>query len=659
MPFKGDYDSAKIYSILNDKPDSIENKHDDVPTGIEQFILNCLEKKRDCRYQSFDCVFEDLKCIAIARDSGEGNLAIQPLHKNVGKVKTFAVVSMAAIFMVILAIIVLLIIPKRLKRPRIIGSGYLTKSASFVTFDPQLSPDGSRVAYSSDENGNFDVWIKQLASGQKINLTGDYNGVDGIMRWSPDGEWLAFVSARDGGGIFLISEYGGVIKKLVSLSYEKIRLICWSPDGKKLAYNLDGKLFIVPVEGGNPREIRLPHAVRFGPTWSSRSDRLVYTSYDQIWTVALDGSSPAPVVQKHGDYLGPPLWSHDGRRIYFKWKRGEVRDIWWIAVDENGKPYSEVQPLTSGLNIGSFSFSHNGMKLTYGTIEYQHNLSFIPITNDRIMSSDDVEQITFEKWYTHPQVNVMSMSPDYEWIALITESGGDYQVWIVQKTGESMRQITNDSTNKLGARWAPRGDRILYSGNGAIFSVSIKGGPATQLFSDSTFCAFPALSPDGKLIAFIKNQRGNRELWMALYNGGNAEQLTSNGTDNYDPIWSPDSSLISFGSDVSGAHDLYFLLVETKIAKRVTMFDSPSRIGHAWSPDGKKVYVNYQSEPNPFSRCIVEINVQNGFTRSLFECNNSTIQNSLQRAITTDGENIYFIKEYHAGNTWVADIVYE
>ncbi|MBL9187589.1 MAG: PD40 domain-containing protein [Opitutaceae bacterium] len=109
--------------------------------------------------------------------------------------------------------------------------------------DPQVSPDGTRVAYVvtevlKDENRtNADIWITQAdGSGATRKLTASRKR-DASPRWSPDGKWIAFESARDGETqIFLLpADGGGEARKLTSLSTGASQPV-WAPDGKSLAF---------------------------------------------------------------------------------------------------------------------------------------------------------------------------------------------------------------------------------------------------------------------------------------------------------------------------------------------------------------------------------------------------------------------------------------
>ena len=658
LPFRSEYDSAILYAILNEKPEAIKEKRADVPIEIENVIFKCLYKDREIRYPSCDEILNNLKKFTGASGSEKIATPMKRTRKKSKKIKTIISMTAGLSFILLALFVFVLIFQKKLKDPRIVNIRPLFASTAVMQIAPKLSPDGTRVLYDSDQAGNLDIWVMQLVSGAKRNLTEDFDGIDGSPIWSPDGEFIAFSSSREGGGIFVTSEFGGTVRRIVSLSLKDFRGLSWSPDGKKMAYNLAGKIYIVPAEGGKPIEVNLSHSVRLGPTWFPNSDRLAYVPYEQVWSVGLDGSSPMLMLNKPG-LLFPPTWSGDGKYIFFKWNRRGMRDIWWATADKSGNLNGEIKPLSSGLNIGNFSISNDGLKLVYGTIDYQHNIYSLPIHKNGVLSLADAKPITNEKWYL-PKETVLSLSTDLQWIAFNIWRGGYNQIWIVQKNGENLRQVTDDSTVNWGGRWGPDGEHIIYPSNGKMYKISIKGGPASAMaLPDTADQTWFSWSPDKKKIAFMSNRTGNLDVWLMPANGGKEEQLTTHKENDYCPLWSPDGNVISFGSDRSGSHEIYLYSVASGEIRKLTSVDSPDYIGYDWSLDGKKIYINYQPGENRFSRTISEVSVRDGSMRMIFESKRSTFQDILGIGVITDGESVYFMKQHHGGESWIADLVYE
>jgi serine/threonine protein kinase len=204
VPFQGNYEQAVTYAILNEEPKKIEN----IQSELGQIVKKLLIKNPNERYQNMENMLTDLKSL---------NKADHLLLKKRGFPKStyrFLFYTLAVLFL-----LVLIIITYRLTRSeeeiglQIIHTTPLT-TAPGLEQDPTWSPDGTRIAYTSDESGNMDIWVRQITAGQRINLTKDHMGYDGKPVWSPDGEWIAFISQRDGGGIYIVPTIGGYLNEL-------------------------------------------------------------------------------------------------------------------------------------------------------------------------------------------------------------------------------------------------------------------------------------------------------------------------------------------------------------------------------------------------------------------------------------------------------------
>jgi Tol biopolymer transport system component/DNA-binding winged helix-turn-helix (wHTH) protein len=185
---------------------------------------------------------------------------------------------------------------------------------------PQFSPDGRRVAFSSDRSGSSQIWTCNADGSDQKPLTAFVDHfVTGTPRWSPDGKWIAFDSNHgDVTDIFIIPSDGGEPRRLTD-GVTVNSLPSWSADGKWIYFcsrrSGPRQLWKIPVAGGAPVQI-----TRDGgwESWAT-SKAVFYTKkrrFGGIWSVPLDGG-PETVVPELADVPGHRYWMATERGIWF------------------------------------------------------------------------------------------------------------------------------------------------------------------------------------------------------------------------------------------------------------------------------------------------------------------------------------------------------
>jgi Tol biopolymer transport system component len=222
-----------------------------------------------------------------------------------------------------------------------------------VVDSPAISLRGNRLAYevvSSDTN----VWRYSLPAAkggaEPVKLIAS-TLLDSEARISPDGSRVAFSSTRSGRReIWTCDRDGSNLLRLTSLEAS-----CgsprWSPDGRRIAFDSDLKgnwdVFVVGAEGGPPRALTQTEGEDSRPSWS-HDGRWIYFgssrsgSY-QVWKVSPEGGD-AVQVTRGGGYN--PLESPDGRFLYFA-KGPTERGIWRLPVE--GGEEAAVLPELAGV----------------------------------------------------------------------------------------------------------------------------------------------------------------------------------------------------------------------------------------------------------------------------------------------------------------------
>jgi TolB protein len=216
---------------------------------------------------------------------------------------------------------------------------------------PAWSPDGTRLLFESELDKNFEIYVAgvDLAAcdlqapaciSAPIRLT-DHPAVDSYPTWSPDGRQIAFQSNRDGNfDIFVVPVIGpGLVGPAPGERLEPLNLTrdpagdwfpAWSPDGRYLAFESDRdhnrEIYILDLEAGLDPPIRLTAhtATDTAPRWSPDGQSILFVSNrshdDEIYLAAFDGQ-PARTIRNLTNRPGSernPLWSPDGRQIAFE-----------------------------------------------------------------------------------------------------------------------------------------------------------------------------------------------------------------------------------------------------------------------------------------------------------------------------------------------------
>ncbi|MET0625288.1 MAG: DPP IV N-terminal domain-containing protein [Pyrinomonadaceae bacterium] len=426
---------------------------------------------------------------------------------------------------------------------------------------PRFSPDGKWVAFSSDRNGNLDVYLIPAAGGTVKQLT-SHSGDDTVLNWSPDGRSILFSSNR--GEHFLpllytVSVDGGMA---VSAGADSGVQASFSPDGRRLAYNQKSQAYWRKFYRGSYQSdvmIADVAAKKFSnltdfegmdswPMWA-RDGNIYFVSdregngLTNIWRVPESGGKAERVTSfKSGDVRWPAI-SADGRVIVFEHdfqvskldvSSKRVTPLRFDINAETGESLSEVRSFNS--EVDDYDLAPNSRRVA---VSVHGEVFTVPV------EEGDMRQITDSPWRDRD----VTYSPDGKWLAYVSDRSGREEMYVsaVDGAGEP-RKLTDLDALKTGHRWSPDSTQLAYT------------------------------SSDGKLRVLTVADGQSRELSASRY--GNI------GT----PVWSPDGKWLAYSKpDVSRTTDIYLVPSTGGEEKKVT-FDSFSEAGPRFSPDGRKLY---------------------------------------------------------------------
>ena len=214
------------------------------------------------------------------------------------------------------------------------GETNLTRNPA-IDQSPAWSADGSQIAFVSDRDGRMDIWAMNWDGTNQHKVTsGDPTSGDYEPTWSPDGSEIAFRSTRGGGShIWILDVATGAVHQLTA---ETSDAPAWSPDGSRIAYDGGGEIRVIDATGANDHQLTYCDCTgpAGSPTWSRDGSFLIFGRYDDDWQttnvrrlyyVSADGGQGIPVTTGayHYDH---PAFSPDGSLLLFQRQDGAFGD---------------------------------------------------------------------------------------------------------------------------------------------------------------------------------------------------------------------------------------------------------------------------------------------------------------------------------------------
>ncbi|MHB0857783.1 MAG: DPP IV N-terminal domain-containing protein [Anaerolineae bacterium] len=204
---------------------------------------------------------------------------------------------------------------------------------------PMWSPDGRRIAFVSDRDGNREIYVMNANGSDQMNITSD-GADDWTPSWSPDGQRIAFASFRDGNWEIYVMDAGGTNVTRLTRNTAADYAPGWSPDGEQLAFasNRNGNpdIYLMQADGSGQVRFTEDPATDQAPAWSPDGERLLWESYREnnmeIYAALPDGSdlqnlSQDSLADDHGG-----TWSPWGDQIAYCSNRDGGWDIFTLDM---------------------------------------------------------------------------------------------------------------------------------------------------------------------------------------------------------------------------------------------------------------------------------------------------------------------------------------
>jgi len=235
--------------------------------------------------------------------------------------------------------------------------------------DPRISPDGGRIVYERHSNDimtdstRSNLWVVDVDGGRhRPVVSGAVQAVS--PRWSPDGDRIAWLQPADTGTAIMLRWMNGGETAEVATVRDAPEELSWSPDGRWLVFQMPVAAETEPLaearsgpEGSTWSEpVRVFDAARY----KRDGEGFIEEAYTHIFVVPADGGTPRQLTSGDYDHLGPFSWSADGSRLYFSANRSDdweykpvESDIWSVSVVDGelvrvtDRPGGEYEPVVA------------------------------------------------------------------------------------------------------------------------------------------------------------------------------------------------------------------------------------------------------------------------------------------------------------------------
>ena len=437
---------------------------------------------------------------------------------------------------------------------------------------PLYSPDGKSLAFNSTRTGNGDIYVLNLETGKLNRLTYD-DGNDELNAWSKDGKYLYFSSSsRDISGmrdVYRVKVSGGTPMTVSNDRYVAEFQPAPAPDGQSVA-------FVARGVGANQ-------------WWRNGRSHL---DESELWLLK-DGATPSYTkLTENGARQLWPMWSADGKNLYYVSDRSGKENIWMLPIGGAAKQLTNFN--TGRVLWPSISANEQYIVFERDFSVWIYDIKKGDAKNLSIILKGTPAGVSTEHAKLTSGFRDLSLSPDNKKVAFIAH--GELFVAGAKDGGDAVR-ITMTSGIESQPIWASNSNSVFYiserSGGTHIFKYDFITNKETRLTNDKEKDVSPLLSPDGKSLAFIRN---NRELLVLDLATGKETSVTKGylGSPPFAPsgtvAWSPDSKWLAYGGfGAKSLFNIYIVPAKGGEAKPVSFLANSFGGNVVWTKDGKSV----------------------------------------------------------------------
>lgn len=454
---------------------------------------------------------------------------------------------------------------------------------------PIYSPDGKKLAFTSNRSGNTDIYVLEFSTNILTRITYS-DGADNLDAWSPDGEWLYFHSnSQDIAGmndIFRVRAEGGTPMPVSNDRYTNEFFSEPSPDGSG---------FIFSARGNSNNQ-----------WWRNGSSHL---DESELWFKKDDTYTQ---ITERGSKRQWPMWSSDGAKVYYVSDQNGEQNIWSQDINGNAE---QVTDFNDGRVLWA-KISYDGKEIVF---ERDFNIWKLNTVSGKasplpIKLRGSVGSPLVENKKLSSEIKEFALSPDGKKVVGVAH--GEIFAGVADDGGEAIR-ITETAAPESFATWSNDSKKISYSsernGKLQLFEYDFATESEKQL-TKAGKDYLPVYSTDEKYIAFI---RDGREIWLYDLEKNRERKLADIYTDlppladKRTFVWSPDNKWIAFltlSPENRSYTNVSVVSVETGDIEPISFIANSSSGTVSWSPDGE--YILFDTNQRTETRSLAKVTLK-------------------------------------------------
>lgn len=462
---------------------------------------------------------------------------------------------------------------------------------------PAFSPDGTWIVYGADVDGTPHLFVAPIDGSSERQLTSGDG--EGQPSWSPDGKRIAFTSVRNG-GIWLVDAAGGQPEQWTTFGSRP----SWSPDGSEIAFqsgeNIEygwnayealppSAIWIVDVASKTTARLTRagdPAGGHGAPSWRRDGKRLAFSSCDHercgIFTITRD-SSGLTQISTDSRRLASPRFAPDGRTMYYVLARYNDSVLLARSIDLQGNPTApprRIRQSSPGV-IQHLALSADGVRFAWSVVEEKSDLYVVDVGSKsapRQLTRDSNVSVTFP-----------SFSPDGKQIAYCAAAAGDDSgIWVMNADGSSPRALVTGPGLKQYVRWGKGASEIYYGAWSVaqhapqLFRASLISRESEEVANLPRDASAPAISSDGKTIAFNRTIDGKTSVWTSTIDGSSLRRISDEKDLARFPLWSPDGKRLAV--QIRRDESSIAILPDLRV-----LVSGGENWPHSWSSNGREI----------------------------------------------------------------------